>query len=84
MQNQGMNIRIKLYAYLNKYDTRLTEEKIAIEKAIRELHFSSEYVNNKKIILKLLSFLSYTDNVVEKDIIRNALEVVLLFTSDDI
>ncbi|HBE9093731.1 hypothetical protein LOK69_20685 [Escherichia coli] len=84
MQNQGMNIRIKLYAYLNKYDTRLTEEKIAIEKAIRELHFSSEYVNNKKIILKLLSFLSYTDDVVEKDIIRNALEVVLLFTSDDI
>ncbi|MEC4623136.1 biofilm development regulator YmgB/AriR family protein [Escherichia coli] len=84
MQNQGMNIQIKLYAYLNKYDTRLTEEKIAIEKAIRELHFSSEYVNNKKIILKLLSFLSYTDDVVEKDIIRNALEVVLLFTSDDI
>ncbi|WP_252517779.1 biofilm development regulator YmgB/AriR family protein [Escherichia coli] len=38
----------------------------------------------KKIILKLLSFLSYTDDVVEKDIIRNALEVVLLFTSDDI
>ena len=28
MQNQGMNIQIKLYAYLNKYDTRLTEEKI--------------------------------------------------------
>ncbi|EFN9562955.1 biofilm development regulator YmgB/AriR family protein, partial [Escherichia coli] len=27
---------------------------------------------------------SYTDDVVEKDIIRNALEVVLLFTSDDI
>ncbi|PWD24689.1 biofilm development regulator YmgB/AriR family protein, partial [Escherichia coli] len=26
----------------------------------------------------------YTDDVVEKDIIRNALEVVLLFTSDDI
>ncbi|HAX8454512.1 TPA: hypothetical protein JTK89_000432, partial [Escherichia coli] len=49
-----------------------------------ELHFSSEHVNNKKIILKLLSFLSYTDDVVEKDIIRNALEVVLLFTSDDI
>ncbi|WP_251361534.1 hypothetical protein [Escherichia coli] len=48
MQNQGMNIQIKLYAYLNKYDTRLTEEKIAIEKAIRELHFSSEHVNNKK------------------------------------
>lgn len=43
-----MNIQIKLYAYLNKYDTRLTEEKIAIEKAIRELHFSSEHVNNKK------------------------------------
>ncbi|HHR0144699.1 TPA: biofilm development regulator YmgB/AriR family protein [Escherichia coli] len=84
MQNQGMNIQIKLYAYLNKYDTRLTEEKIAIEKAIRELHFSNEHVNNKKIILKLLSFLSYTDDVVEKDIIRNALEVVLLFTSDDI
>ncbi|EOM8239098.1 biofilm development regulator YmgB/AriR family protein [Escherichia coli] len=38
----------------------------------------------KKIILKLLSFLSYTDDVVEKDIIRNTLEVVLLFTSDDI
>ncbi|PAU22140.1 hypothetical protein BTQ07_27180, partial [Escherichia coli] len=27
---------------------------------------------------------SYTDDVVEKDIIRNTLEVVLLFTSDDI
>ncbi|EEV5575402.1 hypothetical protein GJ323_20155, partial [Escherichia coli] len=26
----------------------------------------------------------YTDDVVEKDIIRNTLEVVLLFTSDDI
>ncbi|MDZ9236756.1 biofilm development regulator YmgB/AriR family protein [Escherichia coli] len=36
------------------------------------------------MILKLLSFLSYTDDVVEKDIIRNTLEVVLLFTSDDI
>ncbi|MHX09811.1 hypothetical protein D9K22_20130, partial [Escherichia coli] len=44
----------------------------------------SEHVDNKKIILKLLSFLSYTDDVVEKDIIRNTLEVVLLFTSDDI
>ncbi|HCJ5508043.1 TPA: hypothetical protein NUW82_000519 [Escherichia coli] len=84
MQNQEMNIQIKLYTYLNKYDTRLTEEKIAIDKAIRELHFSSEHVDNKKIILKLLSFLSYTDDVVEKDIIRNTLEVVLLFTSDDI
>lgn len=34
MQNQGMNIQIKLYAYLNKYDTRLTEEKLRLRKPL--------------------------------------------------
>lgn len=84
MQNQGIIFEMKLYAYLNNYDIRLSEEKLAIEKALRDLYLSNEHVDNKSIILKLLSFLSFADNVVEKDIIRNALEVVLLFTLDDI
>lgn len=84
MQSQGMNFEIKLYAHLNNYGSRLSEEKLAIDKAVRDLYLSKEHVDNKSIILKLLSFLSCADDIVEKDIIRNALEVVLLFTLDDI
>ncbi|WP_231347622.1 biofilm development regulator YmgB/AriR family protein, partial [Escherichia coli] len=84
MQSQGMNFEMNLYAYLNKYDSRLSEEKLAIDKAVRDLYLCNERVDNKSIILKLLSFLSSADDIVEKDIIRNALEVVLLFTLDDI
>ncbi|ELS9457450.1 hypothetical protein R7J84_001221 [Escherichia coli] len=84
MQSQGMNFEMILYAYLNKYDSRLSEEKLAIDKAVRDLYLCNERVDNKSIILKLLSFLSSADDIVEKDIIRNALEVVLLFTLDDI
>ncbi|NAP35977.1 hypothetical protein FZN26_17160 [Escherichia coli] len=84
MQSQGMNFEMNLYAYLNKYDSRLSEEKLAIDKAVRDLYLCNERVDNKRIILKLLSFLSSADDIVEKDIIRNALEVVLLFTLDDI
>ncbi|EHX0209125.1 hypothetical protein K3R83_005003 [Escherichia coli] len=84
MQSQGMNFEMNLYAYLYKYDSRLSEEKLAIDKAVRDLYLCNERVDNKSIILKLLSFLSSADDIVEKDIIRNALEVVLLFTLDDI
>ncbi|EGO5047139.1 hypothetical protein KZL92_004932 [Escherichia coli] len=84
MQSQGMNFEMNLYAYLNKYDSRLSEEKLAIDKAVRDLYLYNEHVDNKSIILKLLSFLSSADDIVEKDIIRNALEVVLNFTLDDI
>ncbi|EFI4021778.1 hypothetical protein GYM41_002066 [Escherichia coli] len=84
MQSQGMNFEMNLYAYLNKYDSRLSEEKLAIDKAVRDLYLYNERVDNKSIILKLLSFLSSADDIVEKDIIRNALEVVLIFTLDDI
>ncbi|HIA4027431.1 TPA: biofilm development regulator YmgB/AriR family protein [Escherichia coli] len=84
MQSQGMNFEMNLYAYLNKYDSRLSEEKLAIDKAVRDLDLCNERVDNKSIILKLLSFLSSADDIVEKDIIRNALEVVLIFTLDDI
>ncbi|HGU1646482.1 TPA: biofilm development regulator YmgB/AriR family protein [Escherichia coli] len=55
-----------------------------MDKAVRDLYLCNEHVDNKSIILKLLSFLSSADDIVEKDIIRNALEVVLLFTLDDI
>ena len=84
MQSQGMNFEMNLYAYLNKYDSRLSEEKLAIDKAVRDLYLYNEHVDNNSIILKLLSFLSSADDIVEKDIIRNALEVVLIFTLDDI
>ncbi|HHH7923132.1 TPA: biofilm development regulator YmgB/AriR family protein [Escherichia coli] len=84
MQSQGMNFEMNLYAYLNKYDSWLSEEKLAIDKAVRDLYLCNEHVDNKSIILKLLSFLSSADDIVEKDIIRNALDVVLLFTLDDI
>ena len=56
MQSQGMNFEMNLYAYLNKYDSRLSEEKLAIDKAVRDLYLYNEHVDNKSIILKLLSF----------------------------
>ena len=45
---------------------------------------AGDNVNNKNIILSLIASLESTTDVVQADIIRKTLEIVLRYTADDV
>lgn len=61
----------------------LTQETAVIGMVIREIATKVQHVNNKAIILKLIEKLETTSDVVQLDIYRQALEVVVGRTPDD-
>lgn len=61
----------------------LTQETKVIGAVIREIVAGGGYVTNKAIILKLIEKLENTSDVVQLDIYRQALEVVVARTPDD-
>ncbi|MCP1437913.1 hypothetical protein J3D56_001349 [Erwinia persicina] len=61
----------------------LAQETKVIGAVIREIAAAGGYVTNKAIILKLIEKLENTSDVVQLDIFRQALEVVVARTPDD-
>ncbi|MBN7120572.1 MULTISPECIES: biofilm/acid-resistance regulator YmgB/AriR [Erwinia] len=61
----------------------LAQETAVIGMVIREIATKGQHVNNKAIILKLIEKLETTSDVVQLDIYRQALEVVVGRTPDD-
>lgn len=61
----------------------LAQETAVIGMVIREIATTGQNVNNKAIILKLIEKLETTSDVVQLDIYRQALEVVVGRTPDD-
>lgn len=61
----------------------LAQETAVIGMVIREIAAGGQQVNNKAIILKLIEKLETTSDVVQLDIYRQALEVVVGRTPDD-
>ncbi|BEJ33841.1 two-component-system connector protein AriR [Citrobacter freundii] len=47
-------------------------------------HNAGDNVNNKNIILSLIGSLESTVDVVQADVIRKTLEIVLRYTADDV
>lgn len=62
----------------------LAEESVALGAAIRNVIIAGESINNKNIMLALIRRLESTEDVVQADVIRKTLEIVVGHTLDDI
>lgn len=62
----------------------LAEEAAVLGSAIRHILMNGEHINNKNIILSLVQRLEVTADVVQADVIRKTLEIVVGHTMDDI
>jgi len=62
----------------------LAEESVALGAAIRNVIIAGESINNKNIMLALIRRLESTEDVVQADVIRKTLEIVVSHTTDDI
>lgn len=62
----------------------LAEEAAVLGSAIRHILMNGEHINNKNIILSLVQRLEVTTDVVQADVIRKTLEIVVGHTMDDI
>ncbi|MBV4366016.1 biofilm/acid-resistance regulator YmgB/AriR [Erwinia sp. BNK-24-b] len=69
--------------HFQKEGELLAQETKVIGAVIREIVAAGGYVTNKSIILKLIEKLENTSDVVQLDIYRQALEVVVARTPDD-
>lgn len=70
--------------YIRSSGDRHAEENAAISQAITAILSANKSVSNKAIILWLVDVLETTDDVVMCDVYRNALEIVVGHTMDDI
>ncbi len=64
-------------------DSRFDSEREVIGAIAKNIIATQGYLTNKDIILRLISQLEITRDVVQQDILRNALELVLGVTPDD-
>ncbi len=64
-------------------DIKFDSEREVIGAIARNIVATQGYLTNKDIILRLISQLEVTRDVVQQDILRNALELVLGVTPDD-
>ncbi|BDH45310.1 two-component-system connector protein AriR [Salmonella enterica subsp. enterica serovar Choleraesuis] len=60
------------------------EEKLLLGVAIKEIMEADGHLSNKRIILWLITALETSKDVVQNDVIRHALEIVVGYTEDDI
>ncbi|EPF18228.1 Probable two-component-system connector protein AriR [Cedecea davisae] len=70
--------------YIRSAGDRHAEENAAISQAITAILSANKSVSNKAIIIWLVEALETTDDVVMCDVYRNALEIVVGHTMDDI
>ena len=61
----------------------LAEEAVVLGSIIRHILMRGECINNKNIILSLVQRLEVTEDIVQADVIRNTLEIVVGHTMDD-
>ncbi len=69
--------------YFGSATTQFEDERQIIGAIIRQQVSARGHVNNKIIILRLIEMLESCKDVVQQDILRNALEIVLGQTEDD-
>ncbi|WP_353622749.1 biofilm/acid-resistance regulator YmgB/AriR [Citrobacter sp. Cpo142] len=62
----------------------LADESAVLGQAVTNVILAGDNVNNKNIILSLIGSLESTVDVVQADIIRKTLEIVLRYTADDV
>lgn len=74
----------KITDYFSHSGDLLKSESEVISAIMTELAASRQFVSNKAIILKLLEKLETETDIVQLDIYRHALEVVVQRTPDDI
>lgn len=70
--------------YFKNAGDMLAEEAAILGGVIRSIIAYEEPITNKAIILRLVTLLEHTEDVVTADIIRKTLEIVVDHTSDDI
>lgn len=63
---------------------RFAEESAIFSTAVSCILASEGHISNKAIILWLIAALETTDDVVQADVIRKTLEIVVGYTMDDI
>ncbi|MGO0765473.1 biofilm development regulator YmgB/AriR family protein, partial [Citrobacter freundii] len=62
----------------------LADESVVLGQAVTNVILAGDNVNNKNIILSLIGSLESTVDVVQADVIRKTLEIVLRYTADDV
>ncbi len=82
MTDSGFNS--EAYNYFNKAGELFLSETEVLGAAIRVILAEKGKVTNKAIILHLITQLECTSDVVQLDILRSALEIVVGMTPDDI
>lgn len=73
-----------LSEYFRHAGEALGEESVVLGASIRDVLLSGKHINNKNIILSLIHSLETTDDIVQADVIRKTLEIVVGHTNDDI
>jgi len=73
-----------LSEYFRTTGDRFAEESAIFSTAVSCILASEGHISNKAIILWLIAALESTDDVVQADIIRKTLEIVVGYTMDDI
>lgn len=73
-----------LSSYFRNAGELLADESVVLGQAVTNVICAGDNVNNKNIILSLIASLESTTDVVQADIIRKTLEIVLRYTADDV
>lgn len=73
-----------LSSYFHNAGELLADESAVLGQAVTNVILAGDNVNNKNIILSLIGSLESTVDVVQADIIRKTLEIVLRYTADDV
>ncbi len=67
-----------------RFSELLADESVVLGQAVTNVILAGDNVNNKNIILSLIGSLESTVDVVQADVIRKTLEIVLRYTADDV
>ena len=73
-----------LSSYFHNAGELLADESVVFGQAVTNVILAGDNVNNKNIILSLIGSLESTVDVVQADVIRKTLEIVLRYTADDV
>ena len=73
-----------LSSYFHNAGELLADESVVLWQAVTNVILAGDNVNNKNIILSLIGSLESTVDVVQADVIRKTLEIVLRYTADDV
>ena len=73
-----------LSSYFHNAGELLADESAVLGQAVTNVILAGDNVNNKNIILSLIGSLESTVDVVQADVIRKTLEIVLRYTADDV